>query len=544
MKKYQSEIIGIYFLFISIFVFTSLIDHGILSKYNIMGPLGYWISNKLMLLFGLGSYILPVIFGILGYNYISDKEHERIIISKLILYLLSMAIWFCAFFGYISDILNFEVWRHFSGLIGISISSTLVEYINLFTPFVFIVALLAINMIYFNFSIGDIFLKIKEKISRINQEEDNIEINPPSFHEEERDNQSEETDTDFDVEFDEDIIPEKSDDNSKGDLGGDGHDSDDIDIQEEVKEEEIDIDAKADRKRKFFNYSLPASNLLNSPIETNIQYSEEQLHKRSQDLMHALETYNVMGKVRRINQGPVITLFEIEPDEGVRVNKFVTLSDDLARAMEASRVRIIAPIPGTRFVGVEVPNESPAIVYLKSIITSDAYISSPSKMTIALGKTTSGKSFSYELDKMPHLLVAGATGSGKSVCINSIIASILYKAKPDEVKFILIDPKKVELSSYNVLKDYHLITTPSIDEYVVTKTENSNAILDSAIREMERRFELFSKVKVRNLDEYNDKRMKDLDLEAIPHIVIIIDEYDMKSIFFKISYSSSVLHFV
>ena len=127
--------------------------------------------------------------------------------------------------------------------------------------------------------------------------------------------------------------------------------------------------------------------------------------------------------------------------------------------MKASKVRVIAPIPGTRFVGIEVPNDSPAIVYIKNIINSESYKNLKSKMTIALGKTTSGKVYSFELDKMPHLLVAGATGSGKSVCINTIIASILYKAKPDEVKFILIDPKKVELSSYNILKDYHLITS-------------------------------------------------------------------------------------
>jgi len=196
----------------------------------------------------------------------------------------------------------------------------------------------------------------------------------------------------------------------------------------------------------------------------------------------------------------------------------------LSRVMKASKVRVIAPIPGTRFVGIEVPNESPATVFLKSIINSQSYKDLNSKMTIALGKTTSGKSFSFELDKMPHLLVAGATGSGKSVCVNTIIASILYKAKPDEVKFILIDPKKVELSSYNTLKDYHLITSESINEHVVTKTENATAILDSALIEMERRFELFSEVRVRNINEYNKKSTSNDNLEKIPYLVIVIDE--------------------
>ena len=154
--------------------------------------------------------------------------------------------------------------------------------------------------------------------------------------------------------------------------------------------------------------------------------------------------------------------------------------------MKASKVRVIAPIPGTRFVGIEVPNDSPAIVYLKNIISSEEYNNLESKMTIALGKTTL-QLFSFELNKMPHLLVAGATGSGKSVCINAIIASILYKAKPDEVKFILIDPQKVELSSYNALKDYHLITALKLDEDVITKLRIQQ-VFESAITKMERRF--------------------------------------------------------
>ena len=297
-----------------------------------------------------------------------------------------------------------------------------------------------------------------------------------------------------------------------------------IHIEEEVKEEEVDIDLEQERKKKYFRYTLPAGNLLNDPIEVGSKYTESELHQKADELIYALETFGVKGKVRRINQGPVITLFEIEPDEGVRVNKFTNLSDDLSRVMKASKVRVIAPIPGTRFVGIEVPNDSPAIVYLKNIISSEEYNNLESKMTIALGKTTSGKSFSFELNKMPHLLVAGATGSGKSVCINAIIASILYKAKPDEVKFILIDPKKVELSSYNALKDYHLITTPKLDEDVITKTENSTGVLESAITEMERRFQIFSEVKVRNIDEYHKKCLSNSDLEKVPYIVIIIDE--------------------
>ena len=215
---------------------------------------------------------------------------------------------------------------------------------------------------------------------------------------------------------------------------------------------------------------------------------------------------------------------KIEPAEGVRVNKFTNLADDLARVMHASRIRVLAPIPGSNSVGIELPNEKPKIVYFKNIVNSKKYADSESKLTIGLGKTTKGDAFCFDLQKMPHLLVAGATGAGKSVCINTIIVSILYKAKPDEVKFILVDPKKLELATYKSLVGYHLITAPDLDEYVMTTAENAVGILDSAITEMERRFQVFADARVRNIGEYHEKQKNNSELEKIPYIVVLIDE--------------------
>ena len=195
---------------------------------------------------------------------------------------------------------------------------------------------------------------------------------------------------------------------------------------------------------------LQKLNFLEDPIEIARQ-SDDDLREKGKQLEYTLKTFGVDGEVVKISPGPIISLFEVEPAEGVRVNKFVNLSDDLARVMKAQRIRIIAPIPGSKSVGIELPNEKNAIVYLKSILNSQKYFSNKSKLTIALGKTTSGDAYVFDLCKMPHLLVAGATGSGNSVCINTIIISILYKAKPDEVKFILMDPKKLELSTYKSL---------------------------------------------------------------------------------------------
>ncbi|NOZ08634.1 MAG: DNA translocase FtsK, partial [FCB group bacterium] len=264
--------------------------------------------------------------------------------------------------------------------------------------------------------------------------------------------------------------------------------------------------------------------LLNEPPEITSTISEEVLHQRAEQLKHALDTFKVAGKIVRISPGPVITLYEIEPAEGVRVNKFTNLADDLARIMRAERIRVIAPIPGSKTVGIELPNDNPAIVALKSIITSEKFIKSESKLTLAMGKTTKGDAFVSDLAKMPHLLIAGATGSGKSICINTIIMSILYKAKPDEVKFIMIDPKKLELFTYKSLVGYHLITSANIDEYVMTSPENAVGILNSALSEMERRYTLFANSTVRSISEYHAKAKKHPEMENIPFIVVVIDE--------------------
>jgi len=572
MSKYQKEIIGINLLFISVFIFASLLGYspgykpGEPSTYGFGGVWGSSISTLLIEYYGTGSYILSIIPGFFGYLYFSHKEAISLKNLMNLCYLIAVSIWVSVFTYFLSVTFTRPYWEHFSGKLGNSISLFSIEtFGNFFSIVILFLSILIINMVFFGYSIYDTFTlawvkiynqikwivnKIKILVSRPKQTSLTDNIDEISFNEdmeinEDMENQNISPDYEDNIQGnsnyldDEDQLDrdssESTEPKSSEEFSNDLTDNlenkveesnkvSNIEIEEEIEEEKVDIDSEQERKKKYFRYALPTATLLNDPIEVGTKHSETELHQKADGLIYALETFGVKGKVRRINQGPVITLFEIEPDEGVRVNKFTNLSDDLSRVMKASKVRVIAPIPGTRFVGIEIPNDSPAIVYLKNIITSEDYSNLNSKMTIGLGKTTSGKSFSFELDKMPHLLVAGATGSGKSVCINSIITSILYKAKPDEVKFILIDPKKVELSSYNALKNYHLITTSDLDEDVITKTENSTGILDSAITEMERRFEIFSEAKVRNISEYNKKCMEDSNLEKIPYIVVIIDE--------------------
>ena len=300
-------------------------------------------------------------------------------------------------------------------------------------------------------------------------------------------------------------------------------DKEDIEVGEMVEEEEVPLDKLKERKAPKREYQLPTTELLDSPLNIQDGMSRDELLERANFLTKSLETFGVEGKVVNVHPGPVITLFEVEPAEGVRVNKFVQLSDDLARVMEASRVRVIAPIPGKSSVGIEIPNRDPALVYYKSIVNSEKFASSKSLLTLAIGKSTSGEIETLNLGDMPHLLIAGTTGSGKSVCLNTIICSILYRAKPDEVRFMIIDPKKVEMTMYRSLEKYFLICSADFNEPIVTTTENAILALKGLEKEMDNRYTILSEVVVRNIGEYN-KKMKSENQPIMPYIVLVIDE--------------------
>ena len=198
-----------------------------------------------------------------------------------------------------------------------------------------------------------------------------------------------------------------------------------------------------------------------------------------------------------INKGPVITRYELEPAPGVKINRITSLSDNISLAMKAQSVRIVAPIPGKGTVGVEVPNSTSSLVYMREVLDSKEYRDFESKLKLAIGKDIAGTPVVADLATMPHLLIAGATGSGKTVCVNTIITSILFNATPDEVKFIMIDPKRVELAVFNDLP--HLLSP------VVTDTKKVASVLDWVVNEMDSRYELFARSGVRNIDLYNAK---------------------------------------
>ncbi|MBE6891322.1 MAG: DNA translocase FtsK [Ruminococcaceae bacterium] len=261
-------------------------------------------------------------------------------------------------------------------------------------------------------------------------------------------------------------------------------------------------------------YKLPPLNMLTYTPDTNAESYKEELKLNATKLTDALATFNVQATVVDAKRGPTVTRYELTPDPGVKISKFTGLSDDIALHLAAQSVRIEAPIPGKAAIGVEIPNKSRSTVYLKEIVASDEFKNHSSKISVALGKDISGQATVIDLAKMPHLLIAGATGSGKSICINSILMSLLYKSTPDEVKLLLVDPKVVELSIYNGIP--HLLIP------VVTDPEKASGALAWAVSEMLNRYKLFADKSVRDFNGYN-KSLGENE-KKLPQIVIVIDE--------------------
>ncbi|MBL7151256.1 MAG: DNA translocase FtsK [Candidatus Omnitrophica bacterium] len=271
-------------------------------------------------------------------------------------------------------------------------------------------------------------------------------------------------------------------------------------------------DFKAPPKElKIGDYQAPSLELLDSPPPLEARQIKEDLEGNARILEETLGDFGISVKVTDIERGPVITRYEVEPAPGVKLNRIVALSDDIALAMKAQSVRIIAPIPGKARVGVEVPNIQSSLVYLKEVLSSKAFQELESPLTLALGKDIAGHSIVADLDEMPHLLIAGTTGSGKTVCLNSLILALLFRNSPNDLKFVMIDPKMVELRLFSEMP--HMLCP------VITDAKKASVALNWVVNEMEERYKLLARAGVRNIESYNEKQ------EKIPYIIVIIDEF-------------------
>ncbi len=576
MKDRRKEIIGILLIVSSLFVLLSLFTYNSAEEPSIsqhvaisnrMGILGVYVSHALIkMTIGYVAYVIPLLGLLWGWWVFSKKSYDTVIrlsIHGLALALiLSVALGLPAAVRGITGSTSYQS----AGLVGALLARLLHDFLGTIgASLVLLAGTLVLIRGYFNwkfyhpFEMASASLKtvLRKRDSKVTEKEkekekrehtadlltklqqkkreeefldetvqgfEEAQEEPPSAPESEQPVQP----LSVPIEPPEESVEVEGKDAAQIEMGmaetpGPGK-SGSFTIGEEVIEEEVDLDAQTERVPKR-EYQLPSVDILDRHEQIVIpSASHEELVEKANFLVQSLMTFGVEGKVVNISPGPIITLFEVEPAEGVRVNKFVQLADDLARVLKAPRVRVIAPIPGKSSVGIEIPNQNPSIVYLRSVINSEKFVSSDSKLAVALGKTTSGENFVIELEKMPHLMVAGTTGSGKSVCINTIITSILYRATPEDVRFILIDPKKVELASYRSVEKHHLITSDDIDEYVITTPENAILSLRAAEREMNRRYDVLADAVVRNIQEYNEKAVQSDDLPVMPYIVVLIDE--------------------
>jgi S-DNA-T family DNA segregation ATPase FtsK/SpoIIIE len=295
-----------------------------------------------------------------------------------------------------------------------------------------------------------------------------------------------------------------------------------ITLKEGVQEKEADLDERelAVETKEHFTYQFPSVDLLNEPEPETDAVSIEELEENKRKLLEKLRIYKIEVVKVEATVGPRVTLFELELAPDVKVSRITALADDLAMAMAARGIRIIAPIPGKNAVGVEIPNSKSKMVSIKTLLQSEKFKNFKGILPIAFGKTISNEIYIDDLAKMPHLLVAGSTGSGKSVGINTILTSLIYFCSPEKVKFLLIDPKRVELFPYQKLKNHFLVKYKDLEEQIITDTSKAVYALKSVEKEMDLRYDRLAKAGVRNIKDFNAKFPDD----ALPYIVVVIDE--------------------
>ena len=313
----------------------------------------------------------------------------------------------------------------------------------------------------------------------------------------------------------------------------------DLQIETPVIEEEVDEDDMDSRVKEFGeydptldlpNYSYPTIDLLKDYGSTEIKVDKTELEANKNRIVKTLENYNIKIDSIKATVGPTVTLYEIVPAPGVRISKIKNLEDDIALSLAALGIRIIAPIPGKGTIGIEVPNQNPDIVSMRSVIASEKFQNSKMELPVVMGKTISNETFVFDLAKMPHLLMAGATGQGKSVGLNAVLASLLYMKHPAQLKFVLVDPKKVELTLFNKIERHFLAKLPDTEEAIITDNQKVINTLNSLCIEMDARYELLKTAFVRNIKEYNAKFIKrklspEKGHKYLPYIVVVIDEF-------------------
>ena len=495
---------------------------------NALGKFGSLFSYLFVyVLFGISAYFIPffLLFSatqLLGYQLLSIKK----LIRQSIWGLIWIPVFIYHFFN--SQIL--------AGGIGITSTEFLVSLLgNIGTTLLLITTFLIFITIKFNISLEKIFLIIKNLIPKKG------EIKLQDIKEVEIDNISDlhEDGKIENLKVKKAVLPIET--NQNNDNLNDIKVEDDLNIQiiensdeEEIEQTEVQKKLKElgdyDPTLDLSSYKFPTFNLLNDYGSGEINIDKNELEENKQKIVDTLGNYKIGIASISATIGPTITLYEIVPEAGVKISKIKNLEDDIALSLAAVGIRIIAPIPGRGTIGIEVPNAKATTVSMSTVLKSEKFQNSDMDLPIAFGKTISNETYVVDLAKMPHLLMAGATGQGKSVGLNAILASLLYKKHPSQVKFVLVDPKKVELTLFNKIERHFLAKLPETEEAIITDTKKVVNTVNSLCIEMDQRYELLKNAMCRNLKEYNDKFIaRKLNPNEghrfLPYIVLVIDEF-------------------
>ncbi len=504
--------------------------------------------------FGIASYFIPPILFLIGYKIVFRKEIISILrLSKFSLFFI---FWGSVVLGYLVKTADgVSEWSFLSGGIGFEIASLLDNLIGWGT-LLFLTFLLVTFIIYF-FDITTVLgfnTKVSEKVKKgIKDIDENIgkgweEVKPKIA-----DNSSAKQDKEADkpeVELEdatldlEPFLPEENTKNSRPDLELTVETAN-VGTSAEVKEstEVPDLQINAVKKEETVaeqvenydptldlpKYQYPTLDLLNEYASEKVQVSKEELEQNKEKILETLTNFKIGISKIKATIGPTVTLYEIVPEAGVKISKIKNLEDDIALSLAALGIRIIAPIPGKGTIGIEVPNKNREMVSIRSVLRTDKFMKSDKELPVVLGKTISNEVFVTDLAKMPHLLMAGATGQGKSVGLNVLLASLIYKKHPSQLKFVLVDPKKVELTLFNKIERHFLATLPDSEEAIITDTKKVIYTLNSLCIEMDQRYDLLKDAGCRNLKEYNNKFVnRRLNPEKghrfLPYIVLVVDE--------------------
>ncbi|MBJ04831.1 MAG: cell division protein FtsK [Flavobacteriales bacterium] len=490
-------------------------NNNYVNTQNLLGGIGAETSEFFISLFGISAYLIVSITFILSFKLLFNIKKIKYL--NLIIHHIFLIIWIPLMLSkYSQGIICGKTGIYSSSILIPLIGNIGITLLLILTLFLYIVIGFNVtsNKIkklkeYFLYVLNQTINKIKEKRNlKYNLKSNTIRDSKPGILE------IKPNDTDLNQNF----TTTKVKTNEKSQI-----------VVEIAQKEKVSDQNNLKLKDATEKYIYPSLDLLKNYEKNDISIDKNEVEKNKKLIEDTLKDFKIDVTVKRATVGPTITLYEIVPDEGVRISKIKNLENDIALRIKAIGVRIIAPLPGKGTVGIEVPNQKPTIVSMKNVLESEKFQNSNFELPIALGKTISNETFILDLTKMPHLLIAGATGQGKSVGLNAVLCSILYKKHPSEIKFILVDPKKVELTLYNRIKKHFLAQLPNDNDAIITDTKKVVKTLKSLCLEMDNRYEMLKKAEVRNIQEYNDKiksnSSNNNEHKFLPYLVLVIDEF-------------------